>query len=386
MKKIFSIFLSFIYSFLSLFGLSFNNGEKIWTEKVNFEIKCKTDVILPPEEVWVNGTDYPSVIELADGKLLASAEVFNRGECGFRIMASDDSGDTWTQRAFVTETLDKTINASWNPCLMELPEAMGIFPKGTVILAAVSIDHQQSRKSQISVYASTDGGSSWTEISVIDEAGGIDEGVWEPYLVYEDGYVYCFYSDDADEACSQTIVYKRSSDCINWEGKVSVVKSGNPDERPGMPVLTKMGNGKWFLCYEYGRDGGYPIYYKTSDSIGEWNPADTGTLLKAGIKRTAVSAPSCIWIPEGGNKGTLIVSAKAVDGKRNDLFISNNYGKHFKMMKNPLDYSDKRGFGYHAAFYWSEKNNVLYYANAVDYVDDLSKISFVRMSPKSRLR
>lgn len=386
MKKLFSASLSLVYTFMSLFGISFYNGQKIWTQKVIFDIECKSDVFCPSENVWVNGTDYPSVIELSDGTLLATSELFDKQYFGFRIMSSNDNGESWNQIAFVTETFDETINASWNPCLMELPEDMGDFSKGDIILAGVSIDSEQSRKSQISVCASKDKGNTWSEISVIDEAGGTDEGVWEPYLVYENGYVYCFYSDDSDDVCSQTIVYRRSSDCINWEEKTAVVKSDNPDERPGMPVLTKMGNGKWFLCFEYGKDGGYPIYYKTSSSIEEWNPADTGTQLKAGINKTAVSAPSCIWIPVGGKKGTLIVSGKAVSGKRNDLFISSDYGKHFKMMRNPLDYSDKRGFGYHASFFWSENNGILYYANSIDYTDELSKITFTRMVPQSRFR
>lgn len=383
MQKLLSFILSLIYSFLSLFSLSFDNGQKIWTQKLIFNVDSRTDIFCPSENVWVNGAEYPTVIELADGTLLATFEVFDKGQTGFRIMASADFGDTWTQRAFVTETFDGTINAAWNPCLFELTEKVGAFDKGTVVLAAVSIDPEQSRKSQISVYASADNGYTWTEISVIDEAGGTGEGVWEPWLNYENGYVYCFYSDDSDEVCSQTVVYKRSTDLINWEKKTAVVKSDNPDERPGMPVLTKMGNGKWFLCYEYGKDGSYPIYYKTSDSIENWNSADTGTELKAG-KRKAFSAPSCIWIPDGGRKGTLIVSGKYVNDDENDLFISSNFGRSFKMMENPLDYSDKQGFGYHASFFYSAKNNVLYYANTVDYINDLSKISFVRISPESR--
>lgn len=383
MQKIISLFLTFIYSFLSLFGLSFNDGSRVWTQKVIFNVENKTDIFCPSEDVWVNGTDYPSVIELSDGTLLATSEVFDKQQFGFRIMASDDMGGTWTQRAFVSETFDETISLSWNPCLIELPEAMGDFPKGTVILAGVSIDSRQNRKSQISVYASGDCGNTWNEISVVDSAGGIDEGVWEPYLVYEKGYLYCFYSDDSDEVCSQMIVYKRTADCVNWEEKETVVKSENPDERPGMPVLTKIGNGKWFICYEYGKDGSYPVYFKTSDSIDEWNATDTGRQLKAGMNKTAVSAPSCVWIPVGKN-GALIVSGKSVSGKGNDLFVSFNYGKKFTVMKNPLEYSDKRGFGYHAAFYWSEKNNMLYFANAVDYVDELSKITFARISPQAR--
>lgn len=88
---------------------------------------------------------------------------------------------------------------------------------------------------------------------------------------------------------------------------------------------------------------------------------------------------ACRW-----QKGNSDCQWKSVSGNGNDLFISFNYGKSFRSMKNPLDYSDKRGFGYHASFFWSEKENVLYYSNSIDYKDDLSKITFVNLAPKSR--
>lgn len=386
MKKIFSAFLSLIYSLLSVFGLSFSNGQKIWTEKVIFNIENKTDIFCPSDDVWINGSQYPSIIQLSDGTLLATFEVFDKGRTGFRIMASTDSGDTWTQRSYITETIDTSLDAAWNPYFLELPESVGSYGKGTILLAAVSIDPNQSRKSQISVYVSTDSAATWKEISVIDEAGGTGNGVWEPCLIYENGYIYCFYSDDSDEVCSQTIVYRRSADCVNWEEKKTVVKSSNPDDRPGMPMLTKMGNGKWFLCFEYGMNGDYPIRYKISDSLEEWNSTDTGTPIKTIGKKKIASAPSCVWIPVGGKKGTLIVSGKYGNSKEKDLFISNNYGKSFRRMKNPLPYSDKQGFGYHASFFWSETDGKLYYANTVDYRDDLSKIAFARIALKSRMK
>lgn len=384
MKKIFSFFLFLAYSFLSLFGFSFDDGGKIWTQKVIFNIKNRTDIFCPSDNVWVNGTQYPSVIRLSDGTLLATFEVFDKDRTGFRIMSGTDSGDNWEQCSYVSETLDDSIDAAWNPCLIELTEPIGAYEKGTIILAAVSIDPTQSRKSQISVYVSADSAKTWAEISAVDAAGGTAEGVWEPWLAYENGFMYCFYSDDSDEKCSQTIVYRRSSDLVNWSEKTAVVKSDNPDDRPGMPVLTKMGNGKWFLCYEYGRDSGYPVYCKTSDSLEKWDAADTGRQVKTAGGKMIGSAPSCIWIPEGGKNGMLIVSGKYGNSRNPDLLVSYNFGRSFKKMKNPLEYSDRQGFGYHASFFYSEDDSTLYYSNAIDYKDNLSKISFARIIPETR--
>ncbi len=188
MKRFFAGILSLIYSFLSLFGLSFNDGERIWTENLIFSIEKETDIFCPDNDVWVNGTQYPAVIRLSNGTLLASFEHFSKIKNGFTIKESKDNGDTWKEISFVTETFDKSVNASWNPFLLELPEKIGEYEKGTVILAGVSIDSEQSRKSQISLYKSTDFGQSWDEISVVDFAGGTGEGVWEPFLTYENGY------------------------------------------------------------------------------------------------------------------------------------------------------------------------------------------------------
>lgn len=384
MKAVLSALLTVVYSFLSLFGLSFDGGSRIWTKNAVFNIETKSDIYIPDENVWVNGTQYPCIISLSDGALLASFEVFDKDDTGFIIMSGGRTGEAWTEISRVRETADDSVNASWNPCLFELPETVGKFEKGTVLLAGVSIDPAQSEKSRISVYASSDSGRSWSEISAVDEAGGTGDGVWEPFLAYEDGWIYCFYSDDSDAEKSQTIVYKRSRDCENWEEKIPAAVSENPDERPGMPVLTRMGNGKWFICYEWGDGSGYPVYYKTADSLNEWNCTDKGTPLISKGGRTAGSAPSCIWIPAGGKNGTLIVSGKYGNGKENDLFISSDYGESFRIMKNPLNYSDKQGFGYHASFCWSEEDNTLFYANTVDYTDTLSKIAFAGISVKSR--
>ncbi len=384
MKKIIAFLLSSVYSFLSLFGLSFFDGKTVWTKDLIFTVDTASDIFCPSENVWINGTQYPSVIELLDGSLLATFEVFDKGQTGFRIMKSFDKGSNWTQLTFVTETVDNSLNAAWNPFLFQLPDDVGDFTKGTVILACVSIDPQQSRKSQIEIFASTDGGESFKEISIIDEAGGTGDGVWEPFIAYENGYIYCFYSDDSDEEKSQTIVYKKSSDLFNWEEKKAVVKSPNNSDRPGMPVLTKMGNGKWFICYEFGNGNGYPVYFKTADSLESWNASDIGTQVIAKKNKTIGSAPYCIWMPVGGENGTLIVSGKYGSSKGNDLFLSKDFGKTFQRMKNPLDYSDKQGFGYHASFFYSEIDGSLYYANTVDYTEILSKISFEKLTVKER--
>lgn len=387
MTEITALFVAFLNILLSFFGISTENW--IVTEKTVFSIERRSDICFPSDEVWDNGAQYPTIIELnhnreKNGTLLATNEVFDRGVTKFRIMESGNGGESWSEISEITETLTQGLIAAWEPCLFELPEKVGEYPEGTVILGEISLDDGCKSKTQLSLFVSVDCGKSWSEISVIDSAGGLDEGIWEPFFVFDGGFLYCFYSDDSDDICSQTIVYRRSSDLINWSEKVQVVRSDNPEDRPGMPVLTKMGNGKYYLTYEYGGKDNYPIKYKVSDSISEWNASDIGKDILTKKKYEIHTSPCCIWIPQGGKNGTLIVGGKYGNAGNNELFVSFDFGETYSLMNNPLPYSDKKGFGYSSSFFYSETNEILYFASAVDFKDNLSKIQFASIRPGSR--
>lgn len=301
--KIISAILAFIYYLLAIFGLPYSDCNTIYTPHGIISVESRTDIFYPSDEVWVNGSEYPTVICLANneeknGTLLATFEVFDKGQTKFRIMESLDKGNTWSEISVVTEKLNPNLQAAWQPCLFELSEAMDDYEKGTIILGGISLDDGCKSKTQLSLYVSEDCGKTWEEISVIDEAGGLGEGIWEPWFVYENGTLYCFYSDDSDPIHSQTIVYRSSTDLINWSEKVPVVVNENPDDRPGMPVVTKMGNGKYYLAYELlTNDVNRPCRYKISDSISEWDADDQGTEIIAFGNRDLHSSPICLWIP-----------------------------------------------------------------------------------------
>ena len=69
-------------------------------------------------------------------------------------------------------------------------------------------------------------------------------------MFYDNGYLYCFYSDDtrgpdvngSNPGPDQILVYQRSKDGINWEAPVIVCAFKDFIDRPGMPIITKMGN------------------------------------------------------------------------------------------------------------------------------------------------
>lgn len=383
--KFISLFLAVVYYIAASLGISYKENDIIYTPSISFNVETKTDIFYPSDEVWVNGSEYPTVICLShngeyNGKLISTFEVFDKGGTKFRIMESDDKGDNWKEIAIVTETLNPELMAAWEPCLFELPETVGEYPEGTIILGEISLDDGCQSKTQLSIFASTDCGKTWKEISIADKAGGTGDGIWEPWFVYENGYLYCFYSDDSDPVYSQTIVYKRTSDLINWSDKVPVVINDNPDDRPGMPVVTKMGNGKYYLCYELLCNGdNKPCRYKISDSISEWDIKDQGTEIKTCFGRQTHTSPICLWIPEGGKNGTLIVNGQYQNKGNNELFVSFDYGETYSLMATPFRYTNKIGYGYSPAMCYSENDKTIFYMNTVDYKDALTKIQFVRL-------
>lgn len=361
-----------------------SNGTKLTVE-------LRSTVFSASSNTWGIGTNYPTVIELQhsgekNGRLLATFEVADSGLAGrptcFRIMESRDGGESWKKISEVTETLDPTIEACWNPQLFELSAPLGDLPAGTLLLAGVSIDPAQKVKSQISLWKSADCGESWEQFSVVATGKGVEEGgVWEPFLWQEGGKLYCFYSDETQAGHDQAIVYRLTENGRDWSEPTPVVAAENPTWRPGMACITKMGDesGRYCIVYEmFGDWDGCPIYYKTSDSISDWNASDTGKPLVGQGDYYFGSAPWCIWTPVGGECGTLIVTAVYGKENPNRILLSFDYGKTFEAVENPLPHTDGRG-GYSASLFLSADGKTLYYANNVDGRGEKSRIDFARI-------
>ncbi len=414
MKKLFAL-ISLVITVTVLFTSCSNVGEteqstaesttetsttSATTEKkapVYWEVEQTSTVYRATSQTWEYGVSAPTIIRLehngeANGTLLSTFVTANNGivagETSFRVMASVNDGKSWSYRGSAIETIDDGIEARWAPYLFELPCQVGDMPEGTILLSGNSVDDAQKERTSIVLFKSLDLGKTWTEIAVID-SGNISaddlhssDGVWEPYICYEDGWLYCFYSDEGMTEHSQAIVYRRSRDGINWIDETEVVASDTFEHRPGMASVTKMGNGKYFICYEIDKYKGLvPIYCKTSDSLTSWNVTDFGKCITSDKGNTLGSAPRCIWSPAGGECGTLIVSAGY--GAYENIFVSYDYGETFKEIPNPLSYEGGRGCtnGKSPCFFLSEDGKTLYYVNAIGKKGDGEKarIGFARV-------
>ncbi len=361
-----------------------------------FEVKHSTDIAVSEDDWWDRGVQYGRILVLnnqsvdENNVLLATHCELNAGLTdhapGYPIYRSADGGKSWENITRVTDTLTGA-NSEWNPTLFELSKPCGEYPAGTIILAACSIDPEHNKESHIRLYFSIDGGYTFDQGVVVTTAGGLDDGVWEPFLIQlDDGSLICFYSDDSDPKHSQKIVYKQSKDGINWGKAITVVASEIFEERPGMPVVTRLGNGSYFMVYEVVNKAnidGNPVFCRYSKNGLDWgDPSVLGEEISTENGKKALgAAPYCNWTPVGSENGTLIVSGthmrKGESKTGSDYFISYDNGKTWKTIPNLIPYEAADHVGYSNSFAFSKDGKTMYAINNPQSDDnpDKSKMS-----------
>ena len=334
-----------------------------------------------PAGWWGSGVGYPRLLQLHNstrGENNVFLATFEEGKAGigpgspgYPIYRSADLGKTWSHITTVYDPVNTSSQqAEWQPFLYELPEDCGNLKKGTILLAGCSVDAAHSQHSCLQLYQSTDGGYSWSFLSTIAVGGGLETGVWEPFLLMVDGELLCYYSDSTENlAHSQKIVYRSSLDGRSWSHPVDVIASPKQSDRPGMPIITRMGDGRYFMVYELVNNetgNGNPICCKFSNDGKYWGDvASTGTILASGGK-TLGSAPYCIWSPVGGSCGTLFVGGTFMRSGQSqtgtDYFVSTDYGTSWSTTAYPIPY-DPRYAGYSSPMALSADGKLLFVLN-----------------------
>lgn len=270
-----------------------------WNEAYNFGVLYGRGIQIQNEESPYYGNIY------------VTSEYYKHGDEHFPIYESTDEGDTFELVGKVYETEnnakkykqegDKWIvveegsegatsnyNEGWRmlfePFLFEMPETVGVLKKGDVICsgAIVAANH-----CKIDVYVSRDGLRTWEFSSSVAEGGkeqtGIGSAIWEPFMFYENGALYCFFSDERGmNRGGQRLVFSKTTDGVNWSEVVKVAdfEEEHPHYRPGMPAVVKMNNGKFAMVYE-GVNMSNPLatFYKVTDDIENWNYTEPGEIL-----------------------------------------------------------------------------------------------------------
>jgi hypothetical protein len=142
----------------------------------------------------------------------------------FPIFRSIDGGETWKQISKVTDQVNGW-GLRYQPFLYKMPVSVGKYPAGTILCSGNSIPTDLS-KTKIDVYASVDKGHSWEFVSHVASGGAAipDNGVpaiWEPFIMWYDGRIVLYYSDQRDPAHGQKLVHQVGSlSCFSRSGQV----------------------------------------------------------------------------------------------------------------------------------------------------------------------
>ncbi|PSN64972.1 glycoside hydrolase family 93 protein [Corynespora cassiicola Philippines] len=277
-------------------------------------------IYTPPDNYTDPRVLYARTAQLANGDLLATWENYSPEPppVYFPIYKSSDRGYTWKEISRV-EDQGFGWGLRYQPFLYVLPEPFGGYDAGTVLLSGSSIPTDLSL-TQIDLYASTDSGVTWEFVSHIAAGGEARPNngltpVWEPFLMLYKDRMICYYSDQRENATyGQKMVHQTSTDLKTWGEVVDDVTYPTYTDRPGMPTVDLLPNGKYIMSYEYG--GGptnsnnyqFPVFYKIAEDPTKFGQEE-GLPLVATDGTIPTGSPYVVWSPVGGENGTIIVSA-----------------------------------------------------------------------------
>ncbi|KAF2151512.1 glycoside hydrolase family 93 protein [Myriangium duriaei CBS 260.36] len=281
--------------------------------------------------IFYPGTNYTSwrtlyarTLQLPDQSILLTWEDYDNtvapDEAYFPIYRSTDGGTTFQNKTRVYDQVNGWGNR-YQPFLFTLPQPMGDFDAGTILLAGASVPSDLSQ-AYIDLYVSSDAGSSWEWISHIAYGSGpetVDNGnkaVWEPFLLLYNSQLVCYYSDQTDPAHAQKLVLVTTTDLKSWSAPTDVVAQPNYGDRPGMATVaySEMSK-KYVLTFEYcgGPNApGCPVYHKVSD-----NPLEFGSVaplaLTPGNTNGPNGSPYVIWTPSSSGEGIFVATGSNVE-------------------------------------------------------------------------
>lgn len=275
------------------------------------------------------GSQYGRMIKLKNGNWLAAYTVSRnrgyqkdpRGGYAIEIAESKDEGKHWAPISLVSEPGRDVDNAAF----IQLPDE-------SILLGTRAVRWQEAYG--LPVYRSRDNGYSWEKTSIIDEnegrpgeLGHPDKGIYEPHFYFlNDGRLAVMYANEkhvTDSPSYSQIISEKISDDMGktWGEEIWVAYTpGHPASRPGMPVWTRMKNGKYIVVYEVCGPEDCNIYYKISSDGIHW-PVGLGTPVPG-----QTGAPYILSLDDG----TLVLTSN-----RGNISISDDFGTHWHGTANP---------------------------------------------------
>lgn len=278
---------------------------------------------LPTGQLLRDGTGlYPRVVRLqhagaASGHLLSAVVVPPSGsQAGHSpIYESTDGGKTWSAEPVGTVSDPQTAHGLCCTTLFELPVALGNSPAGTLLWAGSVGQDAQDRRMALRVWKSADQGRSWAYLSSCAVAA-TPGGLWEPeFSVAADGALVCHFSDETQPGQhSQFLAEVTSHDGgATWSGARQTVALSGPALRPGMPVVRRLGNGRYTMTYEIcalpGANCAAHIRF-SADGLDWGDPQDPGQRIISNTGHYFAHTPVLAWAPGPTPQGTLLLSGQ----------------------------------------------------------------------------
>ncbi|PNS20679.1 Non-structural maintenance of chromosomes element 1 [Sphaceloma murrayae] len=283
----------------------------------------------PPANYTEPRTLYARTLEIKErgrNVLLATWENYlpdNNPNPYYPVYESLDNGKSWKERSRLYDQVNGW-GARYQPFIYELPENLGTFKKGDILIAGNFIPQDLSQ-TKIDIYVSRDKARTWKFVSSVARGGeaipnnGLTP-VWEPFLYLYKKELICYYSDQRDFVNNgQKMVHQTSTDLLNWGELRNDVAYNNTEWRPGMPIVSKLPNGKFLLTYEFfgSVEGGFSVYTRLATDPRNFNEAE-GRVLRATDGTVPRGSPYNVWTPVGGPNGTIIVSS----GDAPEIFLN----------------------------------------------------------------
>jgi hypothetical protein len=238
------------------------------------------------------------------GHIIAALTSEDAGGKFAPILESTDEGETFHE---IGEIHDP--DGRYGMCcgtLYELPRRVGRLRAGTLLWAAsYRQDAGPQRRLGIKVWASKDGGRSWTFLSEAARSHNFD-GLWEPEFTVDAGGTLWLHFADETQAPKYAQVLNRvaSTDGLSWGTKQLTVAIPPDPVRPGMPTVRRLPDGRFYLAYEICnfRDRYCDPYFKISPDGANWgDPADPGTRVTTANGNYFQHAQTIALFPGGPN-------------------------------------------------------------------------------------
>jgi hypothetical protein len=287
--------------------------------------------------VFTTGTGgvwYPRMLQVSSSNMLVSFDTNADG--GFtkvKLAKSTDGGLTWGTP--ITAASDANGDVGNGQMLL--------LTNGDIWLAYRVVIHSGSTyTTYLKVRKSSDGGSTWSDLAngqIATESETSFTGVWEPFLGYVGSTISVMYADDSSAVVGSSGKQKLLMKTWNGSGwsSATVVSDGVANNsRDGMPVFTKMADGRYIVVFEATDVSGHPfaIKYKISNDGINWS----GTRQTMYIPTNAGKKAGAPYVVKLGD-GRLMASFQTDDS-------STNTGDSYSSMRTMISSDNGATWGY----------------------------------------